>query len=480
MTPPRLRRIFKIAVLMAAASLTADKSISSVQNPSKRLRIARLAVAVLLLVLAQSAYAQTDQSNAALLVFTGTSAGTPTASNLSSATVSTPDMAGRWTLNGTSSNFTFDAVAARPFASSITLTGGGTYAGSSTYGLDFTTGASSSWYYSPSSPLTNDNWSLGQWVATTLPQSDPSGHFYSMGEIEGWSSSLQKVNYVDIAITSTGSALFPECEVASEGLNPITGPNGAQIVMSTNVWYAFMTHYYQGSNMMQCMVLDSTGLLIGVGGHAPYATGIGAFAIYFGPSGAEPELAGSHIYMGSSVMDTAGSWPVPGYGATAAAPTYNNGSGTYINSATVTISDITPDASGAQNSLIKYCMDQTDTCTPSTAYTSPVTVTTTGTYLRSLASGPGWNDSSATSALYTITPWAGPAWVQSYSSLAQGGSGSCYHQPACATNASTSLTNDGIAVLVVWDGASTSITSVTDNCGTSGGASNTYTLLASH
>ena len=425
-------------------------------------------------------HAQTNQSNTALLVFAGTASGTPTTGNLSSATVSTSNMDGSWTINGSSSQFQYDSVAAMHFASSITLTGGGTYSGSSSYGLDFTTGPSGAWYYSPEAPPTTDNWSFGQWTSTTLPQNDTEGTAYSMGEIGGWSESLQQVDYVDIAIIPSGSALLPECEVAEEGDNPITGPNGSQIVMSTNAWYVFMTRYYENGESMQCMVLDATRLLIGVGGHTPYTSGVNAINFYYGPSGDEPETTGSHIYMGSTIMDAAGDWPAPGFSPTAAAPTYNNGSGTYLSSVTVAISDITPNPSGAQNELIEYCMDLTNTCTPSTPYSSPIIITTTGTYLRSVASGAGWNNSAITSAQYTITPWLGPAWVQSYSSLAQGGIGSCYDTPACMTNTQTSVTNDAIAVLVVWDGATTSVSSVTDNCGTSNGGSDSYTLLGGH
>ncbi len=446
-------------------------------------RVVRNALALVLGIgfcLLKVAYAQTGQNSTALLVFQGTSSGTPTATDLSSATVSTSDMSGVWNISGSASQFLYDAASAKPFASSITLTNSGTYPGSSSFGLDFTTGLSASWRYSPSAAPTTDNWSFGHWISTTLPQSDPAGYFYSMTEIGGWNASLQQGDYVDIAITSTGSALLPKCEVANEGLNPITGPDGSQIIMASNTWYAFMTHYYEGANTMQCMVLDATGLLIGVGGHAPSTTGIGTFAFYYGPSGSEPESSGSHIYMGSGVMDAAGDWPVPGYAATAAAPTYNNGSGTYLQSVTVAISDITPDPTGAQNSLIKYCTDQTNTCTPTTPYTSPVTITTNGTYLRSMAAGPGWNNSAITSALYTITPWSGPTWMQSYSSLARGGTGLCANTATCVTNTQTSVTNDAIGVLVVWDGATASVSSITDNCGTSGGGSNSYSMLSSH
>ena len=430
------------------------------------------------------AHAQTGQGSTALLVFSGTTAGTPTATNLSSATANTSNMAGTWSLNttATTSPFAYDLASAKAFLSSIKLSGGGTYAGSTTFGLDFTTGTPGYWSFQPASPPTSDNWSYGQWVQTTLPQTDTEGNFYSMTTIAGFTS---VPDWVDIAIAPSGSALLPECEVATAGAsvgdNPITDVNGSQIVMSTSTWYVFMTHYYEGSNMMQCMVLDATGQLIGVGGTAPYTTAQAPDVFDFGPSGGETESATpSNIYMGSSVMDAAGDWPVPGFSAKAAAPIYNNGSGTYLNSVLVNIYDITPNALGAQNSLIKYCVDQTNTCTPSTAYSAPLTITTTE-YLRSMASGTGWTNSTVTSAHYTITtPWDGANWVQGYSSLAPGGTGSCYNLLTCVTNTQTSIKGDGIAVLVVWDGATTPAPGVTDNCGTSGGGSNTYTLLASN
>ena len=83
--------------------------------------------------------------------------------------------------------------------------------------------------------------------------------------------------------------------------------------------------------------------------------------------------------------------------ATVATPTYNYDAGTYSGSVTVTISDATGGSS------VVYCTDTSNTCTPGASYVSPVTISTTGTYLRSQATKSGMESSAVKSALYTIT-----------------------------------------------------------------------------
>ena len=77
-----------------------------------------------------------------------------------------------------------------------------------------------------------------------------------------------------------------------------------------------------------------------------------------------------------------------------ATPTYDNDAGIYTFPVTVTISDAT---SGA---TIKYCTDTSNACTPSTTYSTPVSISVDRTYLRSQASKSGMADSSIKSALY--------------------------------------------------------------------------------
>lgn len=85
---------------------------------------------------------------------------------------------------------------------------------------------------------------------------------------------------------------------------------------------------------------------------------------------------------------------------TSATPTYNNDSGTHnTNPVTVTITDATT------GSTIKYCTGPDDTCDPNsgTVYSSPVSITVDGTYLRSIATRPGYNPSAVKSAKYTLS-----------------------------------------------------------------------------
>ena len=82
--------------------------------------------------------------------------------------------------------------------------------------------------------------------------------------------------------------------------------------------------------------------------------------------------------------------------AQVATPSYDHDAGNYVDSTSVTISDSTSGAS------IVYCTDTTDTCTPATAYTSPISISTSGTYLRSQAIKTGMAPSTIKSALYTI------------------------------------------------------------------------------
>ncbi len=85
------------------------------------------------------------------------------------------------------------------------------------------------------------------------------------------------------------------------------------------------------------------------------------------------------------------------YTLTVATPSYDHDAGTYYPSTSVTITDST--TSGA----IVYCTDTDNTCTPVTSYSTPVTVSVTGTYLRSKATKSSYNDSAVKSALYTIS-----------------------------------------------------------------------------
>jgi unsaturated rhamnogalacturonyl hydrolase len=84
-------------------------------------------------------------------------------------------------------------------------------------------------------------------------------------------------------------------------------------------------------------------------------------------------------------------------GASAAAPTFNPGGGTYSIAQTVTISTTTGGAS------IRYTTDgSTPSETAGTIYSGPVSISTTTT-LKAMAYESGFTDSAVTSAIYTIS-----------------------------------------------------------------------------
>ena len=85
--------------------------------------------------------------------------------------------------------------------------------------------------------------------------------------------------------------------------------------------------------------------------------------------------------------------------AQVATPTYDKPAGKYSLPMAVTISDSTAGAS------IVFCTDTTNTCTPATAYSGPVTIAAGGTYLRAQASKTGMSPSAVQSALYTAPPY---------------------------------------------------------------------------
>lgn len=79
----------------------------------------------------------------------------------------------------------------------------------------------------------------------------------------------------------------------------------------------------------------------------------------------------------------------------AATPTYSPVAGTYSSSQTVTVSCTSP------SPTITYCQDRTNTCTPGSTYSSPLTQSTTG-YLRSFCNSSGLEQSNTASGFYFI------------------------------------------------------------------------------
>lgn len=94
----------------------------------------------------------------------------------------------------------------------------------------------------------------------------------------------------------------------------------------------------------------------------------------------------------------------------AAAPTFapDGSAGPFTSAQSVTISDTTTGATST------YCTSTT-TCSPSTTYSSPVSITTTGTFLCAYATASGYTQSTTYCSQYTITTGGGGAvaYVQS-------------------------------------------------------------------
>lgn len=88
-------------------------------------------------------------------------------------------------------------------------------------------------------------------------------------------------------------------------------------------------------------------------------------------------------------------YPHPLVSSQTSPPTAAPGAGTYSSAQSVTLSDSTP------SSTITFCADGTNTCTPSTTFTSPITISTTS-YIRAFANASGFTQSPTVSFLYTI------------------------------------------------------------------------------
>ena len=87
-----------------------------------------------------------------------------------------------------------------------------------------------------------------------------------------------------------------------------------------------------------------------------------------------------------------------GGGSTVATPSFDPVAGTYTTAQTVGISCDTEDAT------IYYTTDGTDPDDSSTEYSSPISITTSGTVLKAIAYKDGMTESSIRSATYTIKP----------------------------------------------------------------------------
>lgn len=160
---------------------------------------------------------------------------------------------------------------------------------------------------------------------------------------------------------------------------------------------------------------------------------------------------------------------------TVATPVDSPGAGSYGGAQTVTITDATPGAVICyRTDGVTITVTTTGTCpsgstTYSGSFTSPAppfTLTAVGTIY-------GWLTSAQDSSAYSSSAGA-PTYASDVNS---GGGLACYHTSTCSAAAITPATNDLLVATVGVNpaGGSATVSSISDTCGTSGGASNTYT-----
>src|SRR5882724_6866819 len=147
------------------------------------------------------------------------------------------------------------------------------------------------------------------------------------------------------------------------------------------------------------MSYDGTSLTMTITDTATNATFAHTWAINI------PASAGNTAYVGftggtggNTAIQEVLSWTLSGSASAsqAATPTFTPPAGTYATAQTVTISDTTNGVS------IFYTTDGTTPTTASTAYTAPITVSTTQT-IKAIATATGFTQSAVGSAIYTIT-----------------------------------------------------------------------------
>ena len=119
-----------------------------------------------------------------------------------------------------------------------------------------------------------------------------------------------------------------------------------------------------------------------------------AVGLYIGRPGADGNASTGVWYFDDLVVGS--QWPLTPVTPNVNTPTFSAGTGTYNANQSITISELAPSAT------ILYCTDTPGTCTPGTTYSGAVSITATGTHLRSKATATGWNTSAVADATYTI------------------------------------------------------------------------------
>ena len=141
----------------------------------------------------------------------------------------------------------------------------------------------------------------------------------------------------------------------------------------------------------------------GLSGQAVTAPGVGYgnFFIDAGGNGFEDQIASSGTYNAQMTQAPSGLFIMQivalAQSTIVATPTFAPGAGTYTASQSVTISTSTT------GSTLLYCTDSTNTCTPSTTYTVPITVSS-NEYIRAQGTHAGDTSSAIASAQYFIAP----------------------------------------------------------------------------
>lgn len=138
----------------------------------------------------------------------------------------------------------------------------------------------------------------------------------------------------------------------------------------------------------------------------------------------------------------------------AATPTFNNDTGTYSGSVTVTISDTTP------SPTITYCTNVGSDCTPGTTYSTAITITTTATHLCAFATATGYTQSSTHCGTYTITPFV--TLVQSNFAYFTTGATTCGSYK-CQSIVLTGVTGGDSIAFSLTTYSTVTIESITDN-----------------
>jgi Chitobiase/beta-hexosaminidase C-terminal domain len=147
-------------------------------------------------------------------------------------------------------------------------------------------------------------------------------------------------------------------------------------------------------------------------------------------NGIQPQLDGSAA--GGTVSEYIDEMSLTIYDSqpTAAAPTFSPVGGTYGSTQTVTLSTTSPVAFICYNTTGAPATNGFNGCTTGTLYTTPITVSSTET-IYAVAGGPGYIDSSAASATYTISATPAPYVYLTPSGTA---TGSCPAGTASAPN----------------------------------------------